>query len=279
MSDVVRVPPAPVVLSSASVYPEPTPAAFEVAANLGYDGVEVMVSTDAVSQDPHALFRLADHHDMPIRAIHAPCLLLTRYVWGRDPWSKLTRAKEVAEMVGAPTVVLHPPFRWQRDYARDFGEGVARMQAETEVVFTVENMYPLRAGGRELVPYSPGWSPVEEDYPYVTLDLSHTAVSRSDPLAMADALGDRLAHIHLADGVGEPNKDEHLVPGRGTQPCAELLERAARRGYRGAVVLEVNTRSVETRADREAELSEALAFARLNLASPGRRDAGSGSGQ
>jgi len=42
----VRVPAAQVGLSTASVYPEPAPAAFEIAAALGYDGVEVMVWND-----------------------------------------------------------------------------------------------------------------------------------------------------------------------------------------------------------------------------------------
>jgi sugar phosphate isomerase/epimerase len=63
-------------------------------------------------------------------------------------------------------------------------------------------------------------------------------------------------------------RDEHLVPGRGTQPCAELLERLAERGYDGLVVVEVNTRKAESRADREADLAEALAFTRLNMAAP-----------
>lgn len=266
------------VLSTASVYPESTPAAFEIASRLGYDGVEVMVSTDAVSQDAQALRRLVDYHQVPITAIHTPCLLLTRYVWGRDPWTKLLRSKEVAETVGAGTVVVHPPFRWQRDYARDFDEGLTRMQHETDVTFTVENMFPLRAGGREVVPYAPGWSPVDEDYPHVTIDLSHTAVSRSDPLAMADAVGDRLTHVHLADGVGEPNKDEHLVPGRGTQPCAELLERLAGTGFTGAVVLEVNTRWAENRAEREVDLAAGLSFARKWLAASGNGHVQCGSG-
>ena len=31
---------------------------------------------------------------------------------------KLQRAQAAAELVGADTVVVHPPFRWQRDYAR-----------------------------------------------------------------------------------------------------------------------------------------------------------------
>jgi exopolyphosphatase/pppGpp-phosphohydrolase len=47
----VRVPAAKVGLATASVYPESTANAFEIAARLGYDGVEVMVWTDPVSQD------------------------------------------------------------------------------------------------------------------------------------------------------------------------------------------------------------------------------------
>src|SRR4051795_2463848 len=94
---VVQVPEAKVALSTASAYPESTGAAFEIASRLGYDGVEVMVMTDAVSQDPDALRRLADHYSMPILAIHAPCLLVTQRVWGTDPWGKLQRAQEVAE--------------------------------------------------------------------------------------------------------------------------------------------------------------------------------------
>jgi sugar phosphate isomerase/epimerase len=40
------LPDIPVVLSTSSVYPERTTDAFETAARLGYDGLEVMVYTD-----------------------------------------------------------------------------------------------------------------------------------------------------------------------------------------------------------------------------------------
>ena len=53
-----HVPEARVALATASVYPESTASAFEIAARLGYDGVEVMVWTDPVSQDVTALRRL-----------------------------------------------------------------------------------------------------------------------------------------------------------------------------------------------------------------------------
>ncbi|HVF05156.1 MAG TPA: sugar phosphate isomerase/epimerase [Frankiaceae bacterium] len=262
---VVRVPQALVALSTASTYPESTATAFEMAARLGYDGVEVMVWTDPVSQDVDALRRLSDYHQIPILAIHAPCLLITQRVWGTEPWAKLERARAAADELGARTVVVHPPFRWQREYARDFVAGIDRMANETDVRFAVENMFPLRARGREVVPYAPDWDVTTDDYKHTTLDLSHTAVSQSDALAMAREMGDRLAHVHLADGLGTP-RDEHLVPGRGTQPCAEVLELLAGTGFAGTVVVEVNTRRAESRAEREADLAEALAYTRLHLA-------------
>jgi sugar phosphate isomerase/epimerase len=264
---------AQVALSTTSVFPERTPDAFETAARLGYDGVEVMVTADPVSQDPGVLRRLSDYYQIPILAVHAPCLLVTQWVWGRDPWGKLNRAREVAEELGATVVVVHPPFRWQRDYARDFEAGLARLREETEIVFAVENLYPLRARGAEVAAYAPHWNPVEIDCPHATLDLSHTAVSGSDALEMAGQLGGRLAHVHMSDGTRPGLPDEHLVPGRGSQPCAELLQRLGSSGYSGTVVLEVKTFRAVSGAERQADLAESLAFTRHQLELGARRAA------
>src|SRR3954447_1874619 len=107
-------------LSTASMYPENCAATFAVAGRLGYDGVEVMVWTDPVTQEPGAIQALSDLHALPVLSIHAPTLLLTQRVWGTDPWEKVDRSIDMALTLGAPTVVLHPPFRWQRDYAAGF---------------------------------------------------------------------------------------------------------------------------------------------------------------
>jgi hypothetical protein len=115
-----------------------------------------------------------------------------------------------------------------------------------------------------VAPYAPDWNPVLMEFPHVTLDLSHTAVSGSDALAMAADLGDRLVHVHMADGTGI-SRDEHLVPGRGAQPCAPLLAKLAADDYPGVVVLEVNTRRAVTREARLADLAEALDFTRSHL--------------
>ncbi|BCJ66149.1 sugar phosphate isomerase/epimerase family protein [Polymorphospora rubra] len=257
----------PVLLSSSSVFPEPTAAAFEMAASLGYDGVEVMVWTDAVSQDAGALRGLAAHYGVPVLSVHAPCLLVTQRVWSPDPWERLRRAAVLAETLGAPTVVVHPPFTWQREYARTFTAGLNRLVSKhPDVRFAVENMYPVRMAGREFVPYQPGWDPTDTGYDSYTLDLSHCAASHTDALRMADAMGPNLAHVHLGDGTGE-GRDEHLVPGRGNQPCGPLLASLAGRGFTGSVAVEVATRGAKSRAIREDDLRASLEFARQHLAS------------
>ena len=257
----------PVALSTASVYPGSTATAFELASRLGYDGIEVMVGLDALSQDVDGLGALSQHYSLPVLAIHSPCLFWTQRVWGAEPWGKLDRSLEAAQALGARTVVVHPPFRWQRDYARGFVDGIAELETRSDVLFAVENMFPWRAAGRDMPAYAPGWDPTDQPYDHVTLDLSHTAVSGSDALEMAQSLDGRLAHLHLADGSGSA-RDEHLVPGRGTQKCTEVMELLVSQAFAGTIVLEINTRRATSPADRETDLAEALAFARLHLGAP-----------
>lgn len=255
--------PASISLSTSSVYPESTTAGFEAAARLGYDGVEVMVGIDDTSADIDAIIGLSERNRIPVVSVHSPCLLITQRVWGTEHWGKLRRSAQMAEAVGAGVVVVHPPFRWQRDYAKRFVEGIAELESETGLVFAVENMYPWRTGKRQFQAYAPGWDPVEQDYAHMTLDLSHCATAREDSLQMITRMGDRLAHVHMTDGAGS-GRDEHLIPGRGNQQADQVLEQLSARGYTGHVVVEVNTRKRDDRESREADLLEALAFCRLH---------------
>src|SRR5215469_4026366 len=141
VGQVAPVADAPVALSTASVFPERTADAFEAAARLGYDGIEVMVTADPVSQDAEVLRRLSDYHEVPVMAVHSPCLLITQRVWGREPWAKLERSAEMAARLGAGVVVVHPPFRWQRDYVRDFETGLAAIESQTGMTPAVKLLY------------------------------------------------------------------------------------------------------------------------------------------
>ena len=255
-----------IALSTASVYPESTAHAFGYAAQTGYDAVEVMVGIDALSQQTAAIKQLVDHHEMPVCAIHAPCLLWTQRVWGTEPWGKLERSAELAADVGADVVVVHPPFRWQKDYAAGFVDGIAALEASTGIAFAVENMYPWRASSRRgMEMYLPGWDPSEQPYANTTIDLSHAAIAGSDVIEMAERMGDRLRHIHLTAGSGSA-KDEHLVPGRGVMGAAAFLSHLAEREFGGHIVLEINTRKCTSRAERANDLTESLDFARQHFA-------------
>lgn len=271
-------------LSTASVYPLRTEAAFAYAADLGYDGVELMVWAEPVSQDIGAIAKLSNRYQMPVLSIHAPCLLISQRVWGADPIPKLTRSVHAAERLGAQTVVVHPPFRWQRRYAAGFSEQVAELEDRSDVMVAVENMFPFRAdrffgsgqssiermrrrGGHPGVgisAFAPSYDPLDGDHAHYTLDLSHTATAGTDALDMAARMGDGLVHLHLCDGNGA-STDEHLVPGRGTQPTAEVCQMLAGSDFTGHVILEITTSDATTKAERESLLTESLQFARTHL--------------
>lgn len=270
-------------LSTASVYPENTEAAFRYAADLGYDGVELMVWAETASQSITAVRGYARRYGVPVLAVHAPCLLISQRVWGADPAAKLERSVHTAEALGAQTVVVHPPFRWQRRYAEGFAAQVAALEESGEVVVAVENMFPMRADtlfgrgekaaqrlarrggpGWGLTAFSPSYDPTDTGFEHYTLDLSHTATAGADALALAERMGPNLAHLHLADGRGAAH-DEHLIPGDGSQPCVEVCAWLVAAGFSGHAVAEINTQNARGAADRAAMLGRTLAFAREHL--------------
>nr|RZI34193.1 hypothetical protein BJQ95_03333 [Cryobacterium sp. SO1] len=259
-------------MSSTCAYPLPLEDSFRLAGRAGYDGVEIMVTRDEATQDATALVALSERYGLPILSIHAPVLLLTHFVWGRDPRVKLEKSAELAGRVGAGTVVVHPPFRWQAGYAEDFLDIVRELAVSTGLQIAVENMFPWKIGGRGVKAYSPGWDTTLMDCTAVTLDFSHCALSGHDSLAMATALGERLRHVHLCDGSGSLDEgrvfDEHLVPGQGSEPVAEVLALLAASRWDGAVVAEVNTRAAKTEPERLTMLTDTLAFARIHTREP-----------
>ena len=185
--------------------------------------------------------------------------------------------------MGAQTVVVHPPFRWQRRYAEGFGDQVAALEASSDVMIAVENMFPFRADrffgadqsrermrrrgggpGPAISAFAPSYDPLDGNHAHYTLDLSHTATAGTDSLDMAQRMGTGLVHLHLCDGSGLP-ADEHLVPGRGTQPTAEVCQMLAGSHFAGHVILEVSTSGARSANEREAMLAESLQFARTHL--------------
>lgn len=253
-------------MSTSCTFPKSVAQSFQIAANVGFDGMEVMVSAENDSRNPHALQAFAARYELPVMSIHAPVLLFTQFVWGMKPEQKLLRTVDLAQQVGAPTVVVHPPFRWQGSYARRFEEIVRTLEQDSGITIAVENMFPWNIVGSHQA-YLPGINPVAMDVNSITLDFSHAALAGANSLEMAMTAGERLRHIHLCDGAAPGSKkrlfDEHLMPGAGGQPVAQTLRHLAEQGWDGQIVAEVNTRAAGGgERQRLQMLREVVAFAR-----------------
>jgi sugar phosphate isomerase/epimerase len=242
-----------IAFSSAAFFARPLSDTFALIARTGYTRAEVMVTKDPASQDPRRMRSLAEGHGLTIDAIHAPCLLLTRRVWGTDPIGKVDRAIEVAEDAEVPLVVVHPPYRWQRSYRRWLIETLPDRMAGTGVTVAVENMFPVRVGGREMTFHADQDLEELEGLPDLVLDTSHAAVAGHDLVDVRRRFNGRLRHVHLSDNAGK-GWDSHLPPGSGVLALDGFLDDLAASGYGGSISLEVDLRQHLTNPERLLEM-------------------------
>ena len=214
---------------------------FELLADAGFDGAELMITQDRLTQDPHRMAAVARRYGLPVPAIHGPFLLATWLVYGTDPKAKLDRCVEFAETARIPTIVIHPPYRWQAAYGGWLVDRIVEVREQTGVTVAVENMFPVWMNGRRL-PFQNGIEPRElSRYPWITLDLSHLAVAGIDVLGAYDQLRDRVVHVHVSNNAGR-GRDTHAGLDEGVLPIPAFLEELMTSGFPGAVTLELDVR-------------------------------------
>lgn len=244
-----------VLFSTAPFFLRTTREAFEHAARAGFEAVEVMVTRDKDSQEAERLQALAERYDLRIGAIHAPFLIVSKWVWGSNPVGKIQKAASLAEAVEAPIVVAHPPCRWQAGYRAWLRAGeLDRLQADfPATTITMENMFPM---GLDLHAAS-----TEEQlgrFRNLTLDTSHAGVSGLDISAAPAHFGARLRHVHLSNNTGR-GRDSHARLQEGVLPIPAFLEQLGENGFSGAVSLELDLRPW---MDDESALREVLSSQR-----------------
>lgn len=224
--------------------------AMDALAEAGFTEIEVMVTRDPKTHDAEIPLRLAQERGLRIASIHGPFLVITKNIWGVDPLEKIRRGVEMCKAVGATTLIVHPPYLWEREYARWVTNESEAYSAEHGVVVGVETMYPKWVAGRRLRGHR--WlEPAElaEAAPHVVLDTSHLTVARHDILAALDVLAPKLEHIHLSNNAGD-GRDGHLELERGILPLDRLLAELHRIGFDKAISLELSViRYLERPAD------------------------------
>jgi len=231
------------VFSTAPFFRYPVREAFRQAAEAGFDAVEVMVTQDPHTQEPHLLNPLAEEFGLKVQAVHAPFLLLTRRVWGPEPTGKIYRAVHLAEEVGASLVVIHPPYRWQVRFRAWVEDNLAEFSARTGVTVAVENMFPIKIRGDRGVRLHARQDLEDlERMPYLVLDTSHAAVAGIDIRDFYRQHADRIQHVHLSNNAGK-GWDSHLpVHLEGVLPLKEFLGDLGKDGFTGNVSLELDLR-------------------------------------
>lgn len=238
-------------LSSATLYPANVETTFNVASRLGFDGVEVLVTQSSNTRDMDRLNGFVDKYGLPILALHAPNVIASSFVWGRNHFRKMFNTVELADALNVDTIVVHPPYLIQRSHAKWFVENVKQLEAESGLNIAVENMFYWRRKHKNRRLFGPEWETIVDNVDSLTIDFSHAALSGFNILNFTKQHVHKTKHIHVSDatlipdvphlpGVKMPVKDEHLPLGEGTQPVGETLKFLKEVNWDGSLVCEIN---------------------------------------
>lgn len=249
--------------------------AFDALAEAGFEEIELMVTRDPKTQEPDLPLRLATERGLRIASVHGPFLVITKTVWGPDPLEKIRRGIEMCKAVGATTYIVHPPYLWERDYARWLTDQAAEVSADSGVRVAVETMYPKWVAGRRLRLHR--WLDPRElmqNCEHVVLDTSHLTVARKDILDSYGVLAPKLVHVHLSDNAGD-GRDGHLELEQGILPLDRFLGELRRTSYAGVVSLELSVhRYIETPTELVGMLKKNREYITRHLAQEGRAGKG-----
>lgn len=229
------------ILSAGSLYTLPPTQVFEMARDVGFDGMEVIINHDFAGS------RYLGHMQelqsiLPVLSIHAPFFEIDG--WG-NKIDQLKRSAELALNAGVPLINFHPP-NWMH-FELKFWSWLKKIKDfQTEigqdgVLITIENMPCLPQF--KFNPYMLSKIEnmvrfMEERNLYLTFDTAHCGSMHTDFLGDFHDFYDsgRMRNIHFSD---YGNGQEHLFPGHGALPLTRFLNHLRETGYDHALVLEL----------------------------------------
>ncbi len=275
---------ARLLFSTGSLYLLDTAQCFELAAQAGFDGIEIMCDERYGTRDPQYLKALSERYDLPVLVAHTPFSPRVPGWRDRTHLGLIQHTLKLAEQLNAETIVVHLPmkvsmglllmgerrmmFPWRsdtEDVRRWVLDSLPTQQAATPVRIALENM-PRRDylwSSFDVAHWNSveAWSSVHQ---HLTLDTTHWATHHIDPLVPYRAAAGRVAHVHLSNFDGR----EHRLPHLGFLDLGAFLRALAADDFAGTVSLEVHPDAL---AFHDADLMlrhlcDSVAFCREHLA-------------
>jgi len=247
------------ILSTGSLYTYGTERCFAVAAEVGFDGIELMVDQRWDTRQPTYLKTLMDRYQLPIVAVHSPFSGV--HQWPKEQPGLIEQSLKLAKAIDAKIVVHHLPRRvgflnlsagfkssripvpfWrdEQGYKKWLEQEYSDLQAKTTVKLCIENMPAYRWGKHELNIHH--WNNVKQitRFPTLTMDTTHLGTWGLEPVEVYAQWKEKIAHVHLSNFDGA----EHRLPEKGWLHLDQLIAAMSANGYSGAISLELHPDTV-----------------------------------
>lgn len=271
-----------ITLSTGSLYTYGIARVFDLAAEAGFEAIEVLIDQRWDSRQPSYLRRLSEKTGLPILAVHNPFKPAVPG-WPHESLGRLRETVAVAQEVGAGVVVAHLPLRirWAmielfgfrrntmvvpipmggaKEYRDFLLNGLAEFEADVGLKIGIENMPVKNYWGHKVdihwLTDLETWSQM----PHLTLDTTHIGTREYNLLAIYERIKSRMVHVHLSNFNGK----EHRRLEDGNLPLAKLLARMQQDGFEGAVSLEMAPEALEAEDEGQvrAHLQRMVAYCR-----------------
>lgn len=246
---------ARVTLSTGSLYGYPLDRILAIAAALGVDGVEVMLTDALLAAGPAALLARAERQRMPVLSVHFP--FIGRRTEAECHTAYAQTAAFAAALPACEAVIVHTTLAASLHDAH----GVAYLRALREAQHQLRGArarISIENRGVGVVPARPAYLDdllnlrrLAEEWDFgLTYDVGHAASWGLEIGLALDALGPRVGTIHLSNSHARgwpfslPGLHSHLRDhqplDRGSLPVDDLLRKLATRRFAGLVTLELS---------------------------------------
>jgi sugar phosphate isomerase/epimerase len=242
--------------STGTLYHLPLRAAFALAHEAGFEGVELVLGPEALLRGAKYVRQLSQQYSLPVLSIHPPIL---PYPGQSKVVRILPRLISLAQGVGCDLVVLHTPKTSAPDSLAwtEFVDVMSRRDSASGVRVSLENAGMFRPAELNYLLHDlPRLRSFADrhDLP-LTFDTAHAGTSAYELLEAYALFDGRVVNVHFSDLVQRRIFPDwpplytfflhHQLPGQGILPLAEFVRTLLATGYSGLFTLELSPTAIQ----------------------------------